>query len=63
MGRKIVCGVGVGISQNGDEELIFLLQHKSTIFQSEVHAWARKRKVGVRFLVTGTLQYLPTIDG
>jgi hypothetical protein len=62
MRHPLVCGVGVKLSRSGHMELIFLLERKSNSLQDEVRAWARKRNVGVRFLVTGKLQISSLID-
>ena len=53
------CGVvGVGVTQNKEDELVFFLERDSTKAQKEILHWAFQHRVAVRFLVTGKFRTL-----
>ncbi len=54
LGRGTV--VGVGVTDEGGEKLVFLLEQESPRTRRHILNWARQHSVKVLFLVTGRIR-------
>ncbi len=50
--------LGVGITEDTDERLVFLLREASPSAEQEITSWAEEHSVGVEFMVTGRIRRL-----
>jgi hypothetical protein len=50
--------LGVGITEDAEERLIFLLREASPSAEQEITSWGLEHSVGVEFMVTGQIRGL-----
>jgi hypothetical protein len=50
--------LGVGVTEDAGERLIFLLREASPSAEQEIKIWAEEHSVGVEFMVTGQIRGL-----
>jgi hypothetical protein len=50
--------LGVGVTEDAGDRLIFLLRENSPSAEREIASWACEHSVGVEFLVTGQIRRL-----